>query len=113
SPGEQEPADRRLAAAPAGRPPNRRLMAGAGERDVGEPEVLTPALELVLALMVAVGRSFETDIDRAATVLVVEVDRERALRVWSRVPQEGAIDDRKLEALAAVNREDLDGVGVG
>ena len=64
--------------------------------------------------MRGVSRALERDVDLARAVVVVEDDRVGHLVVApDRVPQERAVDDGELEALAAVDRQDLHGVGVG
>src|SRR4051812_16089896 len=64
--------------------------------------------------MRSVNRALERDVDLAGAVLVVEDDRVGHLVVApDRVPQERAVDDGELESLAAMDRQDLDGVGVG
>src|SRR5207248_5174751 len=53
------------------------------------------------------------DVPCVAGVRVVEEDRMRITGDVAGLPQEGEVDDRELEALVAVDRQDLDRVSVG
>ena len=80
---EQQAAQRRVAAVPRAGPPHDRLVLGAGQRDVGEPQVLPALLVDVLAPCGVAGtRPGQADVDRAliARVRVVEDDRASASR---------------------------------
>ena len=114
---EQQPAERRVAAVARARPPHDRLVLRPGQRDVGEPQVLAALLGEVLLARGAgsPGPSRPTSIVRASSgVGVVEGDRDAGrARSPGRLPQVRAVDDRELEALAAVDGEHLDGLGVG
>ena len=88
-------------------------MAGAGQRHVGEAQLLAALLDVVLVQVGVVLVAGQADVDRAPGLLVVEVDGLPLVREAPGVPQERAVDDRELEALAAVEGEHLHGVGVG
>ena len=87
--GEQQPAERRVAAVPRARPPDDRLVLGARQRDVGEPQVLAALLDDVLLLVAFEVRALEPDVDRArvAGVGVVEEDRLGVRRDVARAPR--------------------------
>ena len=89
-------------------------MAGAGEGDVGEAQILATLLrdgERVVGAEPAARRS--ADVERPLVVDAVK-DRERRRTVGgaAAVPQEGAVDDRELEPLGPVDGQHLDGLGV-
>src|SRR4029079_18905252 len=63
---EQQLPERRLAALERAGPPHDRLVLRAGERDVGEPEVLAAALSRGLAAVRVERRAGAADVDRAA-----------------------------------------------
>ena len=64
--GEQQPAERRVAARVGARPPEDRLVARAGEGDVGEAQVLAALLDQVLALVRGPLRAVEADVEGAS-----------------------------------------------
>ena len=105
----------RVRGCPTTRPTRRRLVRGAGQRDVGEAEVLAALLDEVLAPVRRVVRSVEPDVDRARVAGVGSWNEIGwfVARDPARLPQERAVDDRELEALAAVDRQHLDRLGVG
>ena len=89
-------------------------MAGAGERHIGEAELLASLLREVLPPAVAEAGAFSSDVDGAAIAgrRVVE-HRGLPLRDPTGTPEIRAVDDRELEALARVDGEDLHRFGVG
>jgi hypothetical protein len=91
------------------------LVLGAGQRDVGQAQVLAALLGLVLGLVARELRSVEADVDRprVARVGVVEEDRLLAARDVAGLPQVREVDDGELEPLAAVDRQDLHRLLVG
>ena len=88
-------------------------MAGAGQRDVGKAQLLAALLDVVLVHMGAVLVAGQAHVDRTPGLLIVEVDGLALVGEAPGVPQERAVDDGELEALAAVEGEHLDGVGIG
>jgi hypothetical protein len=90
-------------------------MLRARERDIREAQVLAALLGLVLALVGREVGAVHADVDDAlvAGLRVVEEDRLGIARDVARLPQVGVVDDRELDALAAMDGEDLDGLGVG
>ncbi len=94
-------------------PPQHRLVAGAGQGDVEQAQVLAAAL-LDLHLLVA-GElvPLVPDIDGAFVGVGRIVEHRDVAGLGVPVPHVGAVDDGELEALAAVDGDDLDGVGVG
>ena len=93
-------------------------MPGSRHGDVEQAQLLAALLaHLDLAVVLPTGDpvvvTLPADVDRArgSVVRVVEHDE---LRLGRRaVPEERAVDDGELEALAAVDRQHLHGVGVG
>ena len=63
---EQQPARARSRGCPRSPPTRRRLVLGAGQRDVGEPEVLAALLLESAGLVAAEVGALEPDVDRAA-----------------------------------------------
>ena len=114
--GEEQAAEGRVRAVQRAGPPHDRLVAGPGERDVGEAQVLAALLVDVPAAVSrepgpshrrrrwSAGRPWRRRGRRPARRLVGDA---------SSVPQVRAVDDGELEALAAVDGEDLHGLGVG
>ena len=113
--GEAQAPERAVARVPRARPPDHRLVLGARERDVGEAEVLAAFVEHGALAVRLVLLALEADVDHAlvARVGVVVGDRLALVADPRRVPHERRVDDRELEALAAVDGEHLDGLGVG
>ena len=113
--GEQQARERRVAAVPRAGPPDHRPVAGAGQRDVGQAQVLAALLDGLLLAVALVVPALQRDVEPAlvARVRVVEGDGMRARGLEARLPQEGHVDDAELEPLGAVDRQHLDGVGVG
>ena len=114
--GEQQPRQRGIAAVARARPPHNGLMARARERDIRQPQLLAAQFLLVLAPVAVPVRAAEPNIDRPRVGLrgVVEKDRLRTAAIEPyRLPQVGAVDNRELKALAAVDSQDMDGTGVG
>ena len=72
---EQQPRQRRVAAAERARPPHDRLVLRARQRDVGEPQVLAALLVDVLRHVALPLRAFEADVDRPRPRGVVEGHR--------------------------------------
>ena len=112
---EHQAPERGVAAVPRPGPPDDGLVLRAGERDVREPEVLPTLLGLVLAAVVGEVDAAHADVDDAlvAARRVVEEDRLRVARDVPGLPQVREQHDRELEALAAVDGEHLDRLGVG
>ena len=108
-------AERRVAAVADAGPPDDRLVLRAGQRDVGEPQVLAALLDHVLLDVALEGPALRARRRSCAGPRrrVVEEDRLRVVRDPGRLPQERAVDDRELEALAAVDRQHLHRLGVG
>ncbi len=111
---EQQPPEWRLARVPGARPPDHGLVAGAGQRDVGEAQLLAALLDVVL---VQVDVVFEpapssTSIARWPSSSW-KPDGLALVGEAAGLPQERAVHDREFEALAAVEGEHLDRVGVG
>ena len=100
-----------------GRPPQHRLVLGPGEGDVGQAQVFAPLLPDVGAAVVGPAVALvagQADVDRAdVAVAGVVVHRRAALRDVARLPQVRQVHHRELEALAAVDGEDLHRFGVG
>ena len=114
--GEEQPAERRVAAVPRARPPHDGLVLRAGQRDVGEAQVLAALLGVVLAPVVRRSRGRRADVDRTRSSSACGSWKKTGCgssRDVARLPQERAVDDRELEALAAVDGQDLDRLGVG
>ena len=90
-------------------------MAGPGQRDVGEPQVLAALLTRVLLAVVRELRPLERHVDRPRVAGLRIVEEDRGLRLVgdpARLPQERQVDDRELEPLAAMDRQHLDRLGV-
>ena len=105
-----------MAAVERARPPDDRLVPGAGERDVGQAQVLAALLGVVLLQVPAPvrARRAPTSIVRASPASGSWKKTGSGSRASGTSSQRyGQVDDRELEALAAVDREDLDGLGVG
>ena len=112
---EQQPGERRPPAPERAGPPHDGLVARPGQRDVGEPELLAPLLgDVLVPVGVEAGAVPAADVDRAPVAgrRVVE-DGRFVLRDPPGVPEVRAVDDRELEALAAVDRQHLHGLRVG
>ena len=89
-------------------------MLGASQRDVGQAQVLATLLDHVLVEVALERPPLEPDVDRVLVPGRRIVESHRLLRPDPRrIPQERAVDDRELEALAAVDRQHLDRLGVG
>ena len=90
-------------------------MLRAGQRDVGQAQVLAALLGLVLAAVGGEVGAVHADVDHAlvARLRIVEEDRLGVVGDPARLPQVGVVDDRELDALAAVDGEDLDRLGIG
>ncbi len=111
-PEEQQPAQRRVPAVPRRRPPHHRLVAGPGEGDVGQAQLLAPPLLDVLAPRPTLPAAAHVDGPPVTSPFVV-VDGRFVGRDPARVPQVGAVDDRELQPLAAVDGHHLHRLGVG
>ena len=113
-PGEHQPTERRIAAVVGPGPPDHGLVFGAGQRDVREPEILPTLLEAMPTHVGAPGASLEPDVDRPPEpgCGVVEEHGLGVARDVARLPQERAVHDRKLEALAAMDGQHLYRLGV-
>ena len=92
--------------------PRDHLRLGAGERDVEQPQRLPGVLAPVRATAWRCERAGAADVAAPPALVVVE---ERDLRVVAdvAVPQRREVDDGVLQALAAVDRHQLHGGGVG
>ena len=113
---EQQPAERRVAAVPRARPPDDGLVLRPGQRDVGQAQVLAALLLLVLRGGGAPksGPSRPTSIVRTSPCAGSwKKTGSIVARDVARLPQVRAVDDRELEALAAVDRQHLHRLGVG
>ena len=113
---EQQPRERRVARVRRARPPHDRLVARAGERDVGQPQVLAARLEHVLLDVLGERRARRARRRSSARRRWPGRGRTRAPPLApepGRLPQVGEVDDRELEPLAAVDRQHLHGLGVG
>ena len=114
-PREEEAPERRVVALPGARPPDGRLVHRARERDVEETEVLAALLAVAEpAVPGDVGAVLAADVDRPdVVVLVVVVGGRLVLVDVAGLPGERVVDDRELEALAAMDGQHLDRLGVG
>ena len=94
-PGEEQTAERRIAAVLRSRPPDNRLVLSPGQGHIGEAEILAALLGDVLGELVPKARSSPPDVDGSlvAGVRVVE-DRERILGDVAWFPEVGVVDDR-------------------
>ncbi len=103
-----------MAAVRGAGPPDHRLVARAGQRHVGQAQVLAALLGDVPAVVVgAPRRSRAAHVDGALLGLGVVEDRGVVVLDPERVPQVRAVDDRELQPLAAVDGQHLDRLGVG
>ena len=114
---EQQPAERRVAAVPRRRPPHDRLVLRAGRarrrRAAGPRRAARPACWRLWR--VEVGPLERRRRSSAGRPPSGSWNATGTLASGSSVglPQVRAVDDRELEPLAAVDREDLDRLGVG
>ncbi len=89
-------------------------MAGPGESDVGQPQLLAPPFDEVLETGAPVLVRPAADVDGAPVAGIGVVEHRRlVLEDPPRIPQVRAVDDGELEALAAVDRQHLHRLGVG
>ena len=106
-PAEQQPAEARVGGVLAGSPPGHHLGLGSGERHVGEPQLL--ARVLGPRATGRVGRAGQVE----ATGALVVVEQLLGGVGCVAVEEVRQVDDGVLQALAAVDGEDLHGRGVG
>ena len=104
-----------MTAIPRSGPPQHDLVAGAGQRNVCEPQILAALLAHVL--LPCDGRSRPPRARRRSCARRRPAGRERRpaaglVRDPARLPQKRHVDDRELESLAAVDRQHLDRLGV-
>ena len=108
---QDQPPERRLAAVERARPPHHGLVLGPRQRDVGQPQLLAPLLLAVLRGVLDERRIARVrrhvDGPRVAPRRVVVDRRRRLVGDPERVPQERAVDDAELQALAAVHGQHL------
>lgn len=101
---EEEASQRRVVARPGGRPPHRRLMHRAGERDVKKTEVFAALLAVAKPTVTRNIGTVAADIDRPGViVLIIVVGGRLALIDVPGLPRKGVVHDRELEALAAMD----------
>ena len=92
--------------------PRHDLGLGARHRDVEQAERLARVLAPVASYGVAVERARPADVAAPAACVVVE-ERHGRVAAGEAVPQGGEVDDGPLQALAAVDGDELDSSGVG
>ena len=111
---EEEASERRVAAFVRARPPDGRLVHRAGERDVEEAQVLAALLAVAEPAVPSDVGAVAADVDRPRVVVLVVVEGRRLVLVdVAGLPGERVVDDRELEALAAVDGQHLHRLGVG
>ena len=111
---EEEASQRRVAAFVGACPPDGRLVHRPGERDVEEAEVFPALLAVAEAAVPGDVGAVAADVDRPhVVVLVVVIGRRLVLVDVAGLPGERVVDDRELEALAAMDGQHLNRLGVG
>ena len=94
-------------------PPHDGLVTGPGQGDVEQPKVLAPSL-LELELLVFVELvALVGHVDGPPILPARVVEDGHLRRAAAAVPGGRAVDDRELQAFAAVDGDDLDRFGVG
>ncbi len=93
-------------------PPEHRLVPGTGERHVQETQVLAALFFELHFLVHREAVPVVPHVDGAPVVFGGVVEHGHVGLVGATVPGEGAEDDRELEALAAVDRDHLDRLGI-